>query len=702
MQKKQFFITIVFSVLFFEVFASSNTNPEKEFEKAYVHFWHQQYDSALFDFQKFIDAENLQLNPRKSKIASMHRYRGHCFESLQLFDLAIAENQKAWQIYTAINDSANISVTLQKLGDLFYQQGKPEQALFFVNKAIPYFEKMRWISKLETANFLLGEIYFELGDLEAAKTSFEKILTIQSYYNTKTDLTYLSGKVYFYLAKILWKRNLFEKSDSLLNLAEKIFVINSKQLPQFNANVIELWLFKAVNSPSEKKAKQLFSKAAELLPKAQGMAAELEIANISFYLGLEDIKMAEEKLRDFEKQLKTAEFSAKNQREYLLLYTEFLDKKYKKQSSVEFLKKKLESLDRYFFKSENSQNIYSLLNDFAFSGQKNKILFDVAVKTSLQIYELIADKNYLEKAFQYAEYFSFNEINKNRSNSGKNLQHEKQIELAHLNFRINELISEIEHGEKQKQDELVLLINEFENLQRFFQPAFEKDFFQNYRHLLADIQQTLGENELYLKFYETDPFLFQFIISAEQVKIIQLSTHATINSQYPQLSEIQFSPTNTNQSNRLFFYEIVEHNWNNELVILSACNTGVGEHFANYGTVSLANAFQLGGAQSVIGANWLASDFFSSQIITKTIKNCVDGMGVGTALQKAKIHFLETSDDLFTHPFYWAVYSYQGAEKKLVLSQQKKMENPWIVFPLAVLLLVYFLQQFVRSRKINR
>ena len=552
-----------------------------------------------------------------------------------------------------------------------------------------------------------------------------------------------------------------------------------------------------------------------------------------------------------------------------------MQQQFEKQGDLQFLKKKLDVLEKQFFQSENSVGNYSILNDFAFSGHKSKVLFDVAVKTSVLLFERTNDKNYLNKAFLFAEYFSFNEKEKNRSNSRQNMQREKQIEVANLQFKINELIAEIENGQTQKQEELVLLINQFENLQRNVSPDFEDNFFRNYKNLLSKLTLTLDANEMYLKFYETDSLLFQFCISLEnielktikksdeflsdvemvrsfiseppgqvtlpdvqeyvssafrlnrilvpeneqntivvdwplhqmrlpfevlitrpdklanlnmsqlsflikekevrysgscvlylseteenntntkrnyagfapfaetskrvknrlnfsgneikkiskrlngkeflgekaskkalletanEVKIVQLSTHANINMKYPQLSEIQFLQAEANPTNRLFFYEIVEHNWNNDLVILSACNTGVGEHFANYGTVSLANAFQLGGAQSVIGANWLASDFVSSEILTQTMQNIADGMPIGRALQKSKIDFLQWSDDLFSHPFYWAVYSYQGAAKELLLTPHKTLKIWWIVLPLSFLFLLYFLQKFVRSRKIN-
>jgi len=159
---------------------------------------------------------------------------------------------------------------------------------------------------------------------------------------------------------------------------------------------------------------------------------------------------------------------------------------------------------------------------------------------------------------------------------------------------------------------------------------------------------------------------------AAKTQILHLATHALNNAKHPQLTELNlYGPQD--QPDKLYFYDIQQQDWQNRLVILGACGTASGEYIPNYGTVSLANVFQSAGVRSVIGANWSASDAVSLKIISSFAENLKQGMSTGNALWQAKKEVLRQSDDLHSHPYYWAVYTHQGIEQTIDFQTKEKI-----------------------------
>jgi len=146
----------------------------------------------------------------------------------------------------------------------------------------------------------------------------------------------------------------------------------------------------------------------------------------------------------------------------------------------------------------------------------------------------------------------------------------------------------------------------------------------------------------------------------------------------------------------LFFYEIINDKWSNKLILLSACQTANGIHIGNYGTTSLSNAFQAAGVQSVIGANWMADDNVSGKITLRFLEYCKKGLETHEALRMAKLDFISNSNDLFTHPYYWAVYTYQGPSQKLFFHNTNNKLFYIIIGVIFGFLILYFVNKIYR------
>jgi CHAT domain-containing protein len=98
--------------------------------------------------------------------------------------------------------------------------------------------------------------------------------------------------------------------------------------------------------------------------------------------------------------------------------------------------------------------------------------------------------------------------------------------------------------------------------------------------------------------------------------------------------------------------------WGTKLVVLSACDTGVGEVRIGEGVYGLRRAFTLAGAESLVMSLWPISDFTTRTLMTSYYQNLKQRMGRGAALRQVQLDMLKKNPKL--HPFYWANFIQSG------------------------------------------
>lgn len=98
--------------------------------------------------------------------------------------------------------------------------------------------------------------------------------------------------------------------------------------------------------------------------------------------------------------------------------------------------------------------------------------------------------------------------------------------------------------------------------------------------------------------------------------------------------------------------------WGTKLVVLSACDTGLGEVKIGEGVYGFRRAFVLAGTESLVMSLWSVSDYVTRELMTNYYKNLKQGMGRGASLRQVQLEMLKKPNR--QHPFYWASFIQSG------------------------------------------
>ena len=98
--------------------------------------------------------------------------------------------------------------------------------------------------------------------------------------------------------------------------------------------------------------------------------------------------------------------------------------------------------------------------------------------------------------------------------------------------------------------------------------------------------------------------------------------------------------------------------WGTKLVVLSACETGVGEAKTGDGVYGLRRALVLAGSEAQLMSLWSVSDRATRELMVEYYTRLKAGEGRSDALRRVQLKMLK--DPKRRHPFYWASFIQSG------------------------------------------
>lgn len=145
-------------------------------------------------------------------------------------------------------------------------------------------------------------------------------------------------------------------------------------------------------------------------------------------------------------------------------------------------------------------------------------------------------------------------------------------------------------------------------------------------------------------------------------RIVHFATHSVINSRHPEMSGIVLSlmdERGEEQNGVLQLHDIYGLRLTADLVVLSACSTGLGKDVRGEGLVGLTRGFMYAGAPRVAASLWKVDDRATAELMSHFYRAMLrEGLSPAEALRAAKEAMWE--EGRWRSPHYWAAFVLQG------------------------------------------
>ena len=189
------------------------------------------------------------------------------------------------------------------------------------------------------------------------------------------------------------------------------------------------------------------------------------------------------------------------------------------------------------------------------------------------------------------------------------------------------------------------------------------------RYETSEISKLFRQRRAFMDFFfpqKTDVFLHTDAskelltsTSLQDYSYIHFATHAFVNELNPEFSGIVLWGEDDNpDSGIVYVADIYNLNMNADLVVLGACETGLGTMYRGEGLIGFTRAFIYAGAANLLVSKWRVSDQPTSKLMIHFYEFMKDGFSYSEALQLAKLELIDHPE--YAAPVNWAAFILQG------------------------------------------
>lgn len=189
-----------------------------------------------------------------------------------------------------------------------------------------------------------------------------------------------------------------------------------------------------------------------------------------------------------------------------------------------------------------------------------------------------------------------------------------------------------------------------------------------------------------------------------QYSILHFATHGFLDPERPENSGLVLSTITRDgkaQNGFVSLRDVYQLHAPVSVVVLSACQTGLGKDVRGEGLIGLTRGFMYAGASSVVASLWKVDDEATAELMKRFYKNMLEnGMTPATALREAQNSFRK--HPIWSAPYYWAGFTLQGDSRQVVVTKQSNRIYVIAFSAGAVLVLLAIVAWYFRRRVSHR
>jgi CHAT domain-containing protein len=187
-----------------------------------------------------------------------------------------------------------------------------------------------------------------------------------------------------------------------------------------------------------------------------------------------------------------------------------------------------------------------------------------------------------------------------------------------------------------------------------------------------------------------------------QYRIVHFATHGFIDYKHPELSGLVLSLFDQNgrpQEGFVRLHDIYNLRLSADLVVLSACNTGLGKDVKGEGLIGLTRGFMYAGAGGVAASLWKVDDDATAELMKHFYEGMFQrGLTPAAALREAQLGMWKQKR--WHAPYYWAAFVLQGQyDQKEINHFQKSPAKLLLILAGTGTALILFALILLRQRR---
>lgn len=178
---------------------------------------------------------------------------------------------------------------------------------------------------------------------------------------------------------------------------------------------------------------------------------------------------------------------------------------------------------------------------------------------------------------------------------------------------------------------------------------------------LANLKRLAGTGSLMSTRYDATRDRLEHT-DLSKYSILHLATHGFLNSKKPGRSGVLLSLVDREGKpidGYMSLNDIYSLRAPVDLVVLSACRTGLGKEIRGEGLIGLTRGFMYAGASSVVASLWTVDDEATAELMKRFYENMITkDMSPASALRAAQNSI--RNEPRWSSPYYWAAFTIQG------------------------------------------